>query len=139
VKRYLHRNFRLLFDDNWFVNKFIKKLHLLQKHTAFLQESSVLLTAFVTNASNTKSRIAEIRLEKFTYFCPFTRSEFLCTKTPLLEGVQQPKKSPKKHRNALSDGMLMSCFENFAADAAKLASVQSFWRISLVFANYSYI
>jgi hypothetical protein len=29
-------------------------------------------------------------------------SEFLCTKTPLLEGVEQPKKWPPKPGNALS-------------------------------------
>jgi len=33
--------------------------------------------------------------------------------------VEQPKISPKKSRNALSDALLMSCFQNFAADAAK--------------------
>jgi len=36
-----------------------------------------------------------------------------------LERVEQPKISPKKPENALSDALLMSCFENFAAHAAK--------------------
>jgi len=35
-----------------------------------------------------------------------------------LEGVEQPKISPKKPRNALSDALLMSRFQNIAADAA---------------------
>ena len=36
-----------------------------------------------------------------------------------MEGVEQPKISPKKPGNALSDALLMSRFQNFAADAAK--------------------
>ena len=36
-----------------------------------------------------------------------------------LERVEQPKISPKKPANALSDALLMSCFQNFAADAGK--------------------
>jgi len=36
-----------------------------------------------------------------------------------LERVEQPKISPKKPGNALSDVLLMSCFQNFAPDAAK--------------------
>ena len=36
-----------------------------------------------------------------------------------LEGVEQPKTSPKTPGNALSDALLMSRFQNFAADAAK--------------------
>jgi len=39
-----------------------------------------------------------------------------------LEGVEQPKKLPKKPSNALSDALLMSRFQNFAADAAKTKS-----------------
>jgi len=35
------------------------------------------------------------------------------------EGVEQPKISPKTPGNALSDALLMSRFQNFAADAAK--------------------
>jgi len=35
-----------------------------------------------------------------------------------LEGDQEPKKSPKNPGNALSDALLMSRFQNFAADAA---------------------
>ena len=34
-------------------------------------------------------------------------NEFLCTKVPLLKEVQQPKKSPRKPENALSDALLM--------------------------------
>jgi len=37
----------------------------------------------------------------------------------VLEGFEQPKISPKKSGNALSDALLMSRFQNFAADAAK--------------------
>jgi len=43
----------------------------------------------------------------------------LRTKTPLLEGVEQPKKWPKNPGNALSNALLMSRFKIFAADAAK--------------------
>ena len=34
-----------------------------------------------------------------------------------LEGVEQPKILPKNPGNALSDALLMSRFQNFAADA----------------------
>jgi len=37
----------------------------------------------------------------------------------ILERVEQPKISPKNPGNAFSDALLMSCFQNFAADAAK--------------------
>jgi len=46
-------------------------------------------------------------------------TEFLCTKTPLLEEVQQPKKSPKTPGNALSNALLKWCFQNCAADTVK--------------------
>jgi len=36
-----------------------------------------------------------------------------------LEGVEQPKISPKTPGNAFSDALLLSRFQNFAADAAK--------------------
>ena len=36
-----------------------------------------------------------------------------------LEGVEQPKKSPNNPGNTFSDALLMSRFQNFAADAAK--------------------
>jgi len=36
-----------------------------------------------------------------------------------LERVEQPKILPKNPDNAFSDALLMSCFQNFAADAAK--------------------
>jgi len=36
-----------------------------------------------------------------------------------LEGVEELKKSPKIHRHALSDVLLISRFQNFAADAAQ--------------------
>jgi len=39
-----------------------------------------------------------------------------------LERVEQPKILPLNPRNALSDALLMSCFQNFAADAAKKKS-----------------
>ena len=35
-----------------------------------------------------------------------------------LERFEQPKISPKNPGNALSDALLMSCFQNFVADAA---------------------
>jgi len=44
-----------------------------------------------------------------------TVTEFLCTKTPLLEGVEQPKKWPKPPGNAFSDTLLMSSFQNSKA------------------------
>ena len=62
-----------------------------------------------------------------------------------LEGVDQPKISPKKPRNALSDALLMSRFQNFAANAAKkrlrfawfelinwfeLIRCQTFWEVA---------
>jgi len=37
-----------------------------------------------------------------------------------LEGVEQPKISPKTPGNALSDALVMSRFQNFAADAARI-------------------
>jgi len=40
-------------------------------------------------------------------------------KIPLLEGVQQPKKSSKTPGNAFSDALLMSRFQKKLADAAK--------------------
>ena len=54
-----------------------------------------------------------------------------------LEGVEQPKIWPKKPENALSDALLMSRFQNFAADAAKklrstrfdLIRGQRFWEV----------
>ena len=36
-----------------------------------------------------------------------------------LERVEQPKISPKNPGNALDDALLMSCFQNFSAGAAK--------------------
>jgi len=36
-----------------------------------------------------------------------------------LERVEQPKTSPKKTGNDFSDALLMSRFQNFAADAVK--------------------
>jgi len=43
-----------------------------------------------------------------------------CTlKQFFLEGVEQQKILPKKPRNALSDALLMSRFQNFAAHAAE--------------------
>jgi len=36
-----------------------------------------------------------------------------------LDRLEQPKKLPGKTGNALSDALLMSCFQIFAADAAK--------------------
>jgi len=36
-----------------------------------------------------------------------------------LEGVEQPKQSPKPYADAYSDALLMSRFEIFAADVAK--------------------
>jgi len=44
-----------------------------------------------------------------------------------LERVEQPKKSPKNPRNAFSDALLKSCFQNFAADAEKRVF---FWGVS---------
>ena len=43
----------------------------------------------------------------------------------LLEGVEQPKISPKKTGCAFSDALLMSRFQNFAADVAKKKHVTS--------------
>jgi len=40
------------------------------------------------------------------------------------EGVEQPKISPKNPVNALSDALLMSSFQNIAADAAKKKRVK---------------
>jgi len=38
-----------------------------------------------------------------------------------LDGVEQPKISPKKPGNSLSDALLMSCFQDFAATTVKYA------------------
>ena len=53
-----------------------------------------------------------------------------------LEGLEQPKISPKKPGNALSDALLTSRFQNFAADAAgkmihhfELIRGQGFWEV----------
>jgi len=48
-----------------------------------------------------------------------TRVNSCVLKHLFLEGVEQPKISPKKPGNALSDALLMSHFQNFAANAAK--------------------
>jgi len=49
-----------------------------------------------------------------------TRSErILVYYNTSLEGVEQPKKWPKPPGNAFSDTLLMSRFQNFAADATK--------------------
>ena len=47
-----------------------------------------------------------------------------------LEGVEQPKISPKKPENAFSDALLMSRFQKFAADATqkKTALRAIFWK-----------
>jgi len=44
-----------------------------------------------------------------------------------LERVEQPKVSSKKPGNAFSDALLMSRFQNFAADAAKKNRVRTFF------------
>jgi len=44
-----------------------------------------------------------------------------------LERDEQPKISPKKPRNALSDALLMSLFQNFAADTAKNKTARIYW------------
>jgi len=44
-------------------------------------------------------------------------SKFL--KIPLLKGAEQPKNSPKKSGNALSNALLVSKFQKFAAGAGK--------------------
>jgi len=44
---------------------------------------------------------------------------FCVLKHHFLEKVEQPKISPKKSGNALSDALLMLRFQTFAADAAK--------------------
>jgi len=43
-----------------------------------------------------------------------------------LEGVEQTKESPENPGNALSDALLMSRFQNFAADALKDRAQRSF-------------
>jgi len=58
-------------------------------------------------------------------------SEFLCTTTPLLEGVEQPKISPNKSRNAFSDALLMSRFQY-------LIRAQRFWEV-IFFTDFSTI
>jgi hypothetical protein len=54
--------------------------------------------------------------------CDYTvdkkRVNFCVLEHLFLEGVEQPKISPKKPGNALSDAVLMSRFQNFAATAA---------------------
>jgi len=52
------------------------------------------------------------------------------------EGVEQPKISSKKHGNALSDALLMSRFNNFAADAARKINRGSQTRTSGTPPNY---
>jgi len=61
--------------------------------------------------------------ERMSRRCDYTvdkkRVNSCVLKHIFLEGVEQPKISPKKPGNALSDALLMSRFQNFAADAAK--------------------
>ena len=61
-------------------------------------------------------------------------SEFLSTKTPLFlfEGVEQPKKSPQKPGDALSDALIMSCLQNFVASAAKKNGTPRFFESVLL-------
>jgi len=42
-----------------------------------------------------------------------------------LEGLEQPKISQTKPGNAFFDALLMSCFQNFAADAAKNTTLRA--------------
>jgi len=51
------------------------------------------------------------------------RVNFCVMKHLFFQRAEQPKISPRKPRNVLSDALLMSCFQNFAADAAKKNSV----------------
>ena len=55
--------------------------------------------------------------------------EFLCTKTPLLERVEQQKISPNKSENAFSDALLMLRFQY-------LIRGQRFWEV-IFFTDYS--
>jgi len=47
------------------------------------------------------------------------RVNYCVLKHLFLEGAEQPKISPKDPGNALSDALLLSRYQNFAADAAK--------------------
>jgi len=57
--------------------------------------------------------------ERVARRCDYTvdkkRANSCVIKHLFLEGVEQPKTSPKNPRNALSDALLMSRFQNFAA------------------------
>ena len=61
--------------------------------------------------------------ERVARRCDYTvdkkRKNSCVLKHLFLVGVEQPKILPKNPRNALSDALLMSFFQNFAADAAK--------------------
>jgi len=66
---------------------------------------------------DTSERVAR----RFDYTVDKKRVNYCVLKHLFLEGVKQPKISAKNPRNALSDALLMSRFQNFAADAAKNA------------------
>ena len=51
----------------------------------------------------------------------------------VLEGVDQPKKSPKKPGNALSDTLLMSRFQHFAANAAENTALRTVFTFTNLF------
>ena len=63
---------------------------------------------------DTSERVAR----RYDYTVDKKRVNSCVLKHLFLEGVEQPKISPKKPGNALSDALLMSRFQNFA-DAAK--------------------
>jgi len=48
-----------------------------------------------------------------------------------LEGVDQPKMSRKNPGNVLSDALLMSRFQNFAADASKKKNFARYFETAL--------
>ena len=67
-------------------------------------------------------------------------SEFLCTKTHLSEGVEQPKKWPKNPGNAHSDALQMSRFQKFKFNLQltpkKNRASRDFWNRALHSVNW---
>jgi len=64
---------------------------------------------------DTSERVAR----RYDYTVVKKRVNSCVLKYLFLEGVEQPKISPKNPGNVLSNALLMSRFQNFAADAAK--------------------
>jgi len=82
-------------------------------------------TQFIANPCHWPQRPCQKRGYISAIFLPFhdtvdqKRMNSCALKHLFFEGVEQPKMSPENPGNTFSDALLMSRFQNFAADAAK--------------------